>query len=362
MPFLIPLRKLLLTAGSTLLTLGILEVGTRTLSPQSPLQQTDSMLNRGRFTTPGIHHNIQSEFQATVHVNEHGFVDSTWNTEQTDILLIGDSFVQGAQVSMEEGLGRTLAADLEIDVKSIGIPGAGTTTELLLLREWIDKLNPHMVVVGFLPSNDVLNNHPNLEIKTDKPFINLEAFRSNRNLQINFSEPTRKSNSTLYKSHFVRWILRSLHTTNIINQKKTLGDGIPIDWHVYNPRKAPVWIEAWDITAELYAEIARLCEQHNTKFTVVIFPSIEEVSPKYQAEIVETYPEMDTWKLKDGLEMQSLKILSKSGIPDTNIVNLYPVFREYPKPDELYFPRDHHWTPAGHALASEVIQTWLQQE
>ena len=362
MPPVVSWHKLSLTMGSTMLVLGCLEVGTQIFYPQPPLQHIQTVLNRGRFTEPGIHRNIQPEFQTTLEVNEQGFVDFPWNIGHTDILLLGDSFVQGAQVSMESGVGRKLATDLGSDVKSIGVPGAGTATELLLLKEWIDVLKPTMVIVGFLPSNDILNNHPQLESKSDKPFINLDTFRSSQELHFDIPEAIQTDHRLLYSSQFIRWFIRSMHTKNVIRKKIQKGDGIPIDWQVYNPAKEAVWDEAWHITAALYAEILRVCKASDTEFKVVLFPSIEEISPSYQRMLSQSYPEMDQWSIKEGLETQSLETLSKAGIPTEDIFSLYPVFRAHSAPDTLYFQRDHHWTDTGHALASEAIQTWLQQE
>lgn len=51
------------------------EVTCRLFRPQAPLQSTESLLNRGRFTTVGKHWNIQPEFKTEVEVNQFGFVD-----------------------------------------------------------------------------------------------------------------------------------------------------------------------------------------------------------------------------------------------------------------------------------------------
>ena len=128
-------QQTLFRIGLFILGLGIgvavLEVGCRLYNPQPPIVQTKDILNRGKFTTPGTHHNRQQEFSVSLEVNSDGFVDYEWDdSEATDILLIGDSFVQGAQVSMDQSVGRILHNELAQNVKSIGVPGAGTRREV----------------------------------------------------------------------------------------------------------------------------------------------------------------------------------------------------------------------------------------
>ena len=122
-------RHLTMGVGTTLLTslllLGIFEVVVRSYHPQPPIQQKHRPLNlnRGQFTHPGVHLNQTREYSVQVHVNKYGFVDQEWeipNPEST--LLIGDSFVQAAQVELVEGLGRQLEHALHSPMLSIGVP------------------------------------------------------------------------------------------------------------------------------------------------------------------------------------------------------------------------------------------------
>ena len=363
MKFRTTLTRVGFALSGLLVAVAILEVGCRLYTPQPPLMLTKDLLNRGRFTTPGIHHNHQSEFSTTIEVNSDGFVDYEWADDQsTDILLIGDSFVQGAQVPMDTSIGRLLHNDLDKNVKSIGVPGAGTITELLLLEQWIDRLNPEVVLVGFLPSNDVLNNHPELESKSDKPSVNLSQWRSSNQLTIQLSTPSVESPGLSTHSHFIRWFIRSIHTNQIQQSKLHKGDGIPIDWHVYNPEVTSTWNEAWSITEVLFQRIHELCSRKDTILKVVLFPSIEEISPAYQQHIHKTYPTTANFRFTDGIETRSREMLISAGIPSTNILSLYPSFSTHESPDSLYYKLDHHWTTSGHSLASETIKNWLESQ
>ena len=215
--------KATLAIGGFIVALSVIEVSFRIINPQSPLAQSNDLLNRGRFTSPGIHHNQQSEFSTEIEVNSNGFVDYEWSkTSPNEVLFIGDSFVQGAQVQMDQSVGRILHHSLSGGVASMGVPGAGTTSEFLLLKHWIPILQPKVVLLGLLPSNDILNNHPELESKSDKPFVNLATWRDSKTIVIEMFEPSATEYNLLNCSHIGRWYLRKRQTSQFINTKSVL--------------------------------------------------------------------------------------------------------------------------------------------
>jgi len=343
--------------GGMVVAVLLVESLCRALAPQPPLAQQELLLNRGRLTKPGAHRNIQPEFSTLLTVNQHGFVDHEWDFDVSpDILLIGDSFVQGAQVQMKESVGRRLM-DNETTVWSMGIPGAGTTTELLLLQQWIPKAKPNIVLLGLLPSNDILNNHPDLESKSDKPFVELTEYRKGT-VVFEMPDITHETYPLAQYSHLLRWALRRLNLRSQTLQKMDRGGGTPIDWQVYNPRVDSTWEEGWDITALLIKEMQILCDNNDIRFGVVLFPSIEEISTEYQTKLRVQYPALSGWTFD--LEQRTLDMLSQAGIASLNVHSLYSTFQQHPLPNTLYYPKDHHWTPDGHALASKSLKAWLQ--
>lgn len=345
--------------GGIMVAVLLIESFCRVLAPQPPLAQQDQLLNRGRLTKPGAHRNIQPEFSTLLHVNQHGFVDHEWDSDiSPDILLIGDSFVQGAQVEMKESVGRRLI-DTNTTVWSMGVPGAGTTTELLLLQQWIPKAKPNMVLLGLLPSNDILNNHPDLESKSDKPFVQLSEYKKGT-VVFEMPDITNETYSVAQYSHLLRWTLRQLNHRSQALEKMDRGAGTPIDWQVYNPVVDSTWKEGWDITALLIKEIETLCVNNGVRFGVVLFPSIEEVSTDYQTKLWNQFPEMSGWMFD--LEQRTLDMLSQAGIASSNVHSLYSIFQQHPLPKTLYYPKDHHWTPDGHALASQSLKAWLKSQ
>ena len=177
---------MLLVTVALLLAAACVEIGVRWLRPQPLGAAGGSSLLRGQFTQPGVHANRTAEFSVQVHVNSARFVDREWESPRPGVprvVVIGDSFVEAAQVELEQGFGRVLEGALgevtgaPVEVLSMGVPGAGTATALGVLEAHALPRQPQLVVLGMLVSNDVLNNHPALEPKRDKPFYRVESGR-----------------------------------------------------------------------------------------------------------------------------------------------------------------------------------------
>jgi hypothetical protein len=333
----------------------------RLTKPQPPIQiptQTNH-LNRGQFTKPGIHRNQSHEYSVDVHVNQYGFVDQNWTLPApSSTLLVGDSFVQAAQVDLSNGLGRQLQTFMQQPVLSIGVPGAGTTTAYLLLEKWLPTIQPRRVLVGILLSNDVLNNHPQLESKTDKPFATVE--KEQLIIQSQSIPTIRFPKFLLRRSHSLRWIERTLNRQSQIRHKTTHTPH-PLDFDVYlseSEQSSDAWIESWTVTRALLKEIQHLCQNQSVEVYFILLPSREEVSKQYQTAIIEQYPSLKTADFL-GPHDTLIAELTAIGIDDGRIIDLYPTFSRHPTPDALYFPNDGHWTPSGHQLAAQSIAQHL---
>lgn len=349
-------RRLALASTTLLLALGAVELGVRTLAPQpdgAPLG-----LLRGPFTTPGDHPVRTEEYAVTVHVNRHGFVDREWADSKRGprVVVVGDSFVQAAQVPLEAGYGRRLEAELGglAEVESVGVPGAGQATELDLLAAVILPRDPDVVVLGFLVANDVLNNHPLLEQKDDKPFYRLRGGVLERVDAVGWDPP----GGPLWRASATwRLVARAAAERRVATQKLEAGRGVPLDLRVYDPTADPTWEEAWAVTDALLAEMARRCTAAGARLVVVLFPDAVSAGGAGREAAVTRWPALGGWDLE-----APTRRAAALAARHATVVDLAPGFAAHagpagvdaPPPSALHLPRDGHWTAEGHALAARL--------
>lgn len=324
--------------GGTLVALTLAEVSVRALDPQP----APAGLLRGMLTEPGDHPVRSEEYDVTVHVNARGFVDDEWvdRAGVPRVVVIGDSFVQAAQVDPGLGYGarletRLYAEGLEADVRSLGVPGAGTATALGILEEYALPMKPDLVILGFLVSNDVLNNHPLLEGKDDKPFY---ALRDGQLAPVKAADLV---GGPLWQwSALWRRVTRDLMKRRIAERKLSLGQGMPLDLRVYDPAcggACAVWDEAWAVTDALLGEMDRACGE--IPFAIVLFPDRNQVLGR---------SEWGTggWDFS-AAQARAASVAAKHGA----VLDLLPDIRGE---DGLYLPKDGHWTARGHDRAAEL--------
>lgn len=308
-------------------------------------------LLRGDLTIPGDHPIKTAEYSVTVHVNQAGFVDREWGPKSRPrVIVLGDSFVQAAQVGMEEGFGRVLGRRMpEMEVLSLGVPGAGTATEMEVLETYGMPLQPDVVLIGVLVANDVLNNHPRLEKKSDKPFYTIEE-GGLRRIDPQTGEPP--SFLALHLQIAAR-VERSVRSYQMTQEKIALGQGIPIDLQLYDPNPSPVWEEAWAVTSALLQAISARCAAAHIPLGIILFPDGNQASPAFRARTLSRWPTLS------GRDFSApVHRMAALSAPLAPTLDLLPTFSGQ---DSAYLQEDGHWTPLGHQLAAEATAGWLRQ-
>ena len=113
--------------------------------------------------------------------------------------------------------------------------------------------------------------------------------------------------------------------------------------------------------------MAELCRQRGIRFGVVLMPSVHQFDPSSSERLMATlygtlgHPVREEWKL-EVTELQRALAAWASESEGLPFLDLVPVFREaiQSAPEPLNFAIDPHWTPAGHELAAGAIQAWME--
>jgi lysophospholipase L1-like esterase len=78
---------------------------------------------------------------------------------RADIVLIGDSYIEGEYASDDQIVSRFLQARLGRSVANLGVAGYGTAQELIVLKRDAMPLQPKIVIWFFFEGNDLYNDH-----------------------------------------------------------------------------------------------------------------------------------------------------------------------------------------------------------
>jgi hypothetical protein len=95
--------------------------------------------------------------RVTVTYDRRGYRNATEIT-RADIVIIGDSYVEGDYVSDDQIVSRLLRARVGQPVANLGVAGYGTAQELVVLKLDAMPLEPRVVIWFFFEGNDLYND------------------------------------------------------------------------------------------------------------------------------------------------------------------------------------------------------------
>ncbi len=279
--------------------------------------------------------------------NNHGFrpPDRSFEkpSDQRRIVVLGDSFVDGAEVGDDEVFTWKLNERLDgFEVINLGVYGYSTSQEFVMLKQYGLKYDPDMVLLVTLP-NDFVGNYATIgdfgptptfvledgEIQfraTDHPHARAQ-FRAT-NLPIP-GAPYLHRNSHLYYvlNHYIYQRLNSEGIVRLRNAERDSFDTAT--------------------QAKIYRAIVNqmndLCAANDVPFAVVLI-----------------YEERQLGENEISPNLELAEALGADGI---DVIDLFDDLKraQASSADSLYYEQDIHWNAAGHAAVARILEIRLDE-
>lgn len=302
------------------------------------------------------------------------------------IAVLGDSFSEAFQVAQENTFWCILERELQsmpeftsqtVEVINFGVSGFGTIQEWQMLEHYVGDYSPDLVLLAFLPGNDVRNNSRQLETDQRRPFAKLIDGK----LQLDFSfrdDPNEKrfreftwsacKDQAIRRSRVVHLLYRALENRRSRTaSQKTPNASFPsadeagIDSAVFAPPESDAWRDAWEITDHVLQAMQSESKTIKAEFVVVILNNSVEVHPD---------PEV-TLSLAQKLGAADLnepqrRIIASGQRYGFSVINLLEPMQKIARKEHVYFHGfantqlgTGHWNEAGHATAGKLISQEL---
>jgi hypothetical protein len=274
------------------------------------------------------------------------------------VLLLGDSFMEAAQVPFEASLPSLLERGLvertgeRVEVVSAGVSGWGTDDELRYLTYYGLRYQPDLVVVAMTLHNDISDNlreewHTLRDgALVEQPVVPMSTLRY-KIVQLKAFIATRFQLYQLWRK--VR------HGGEIRQIGRQLNSHIVQLFHEPTPEKIA---QGFELTDHLLAAIRDTTSASGGHVAVVLLPLKVQLSDSVFAGFVQSAG-MPAQEMMIGKPQQMItRIADSLGIP---VIDLLPRFRQWTADSTapLYLEWDGHWNEAGHRLAAEVVTEGL---
>jgi hypothetical protein len=307
----------------------------------------------GKFIGGNVNHLFQVSNPGTYHydvkIDSNGFRNNS-DIDAADIAVIGDSFIEGAEVLSSDLLTSRLAVMQRKVVANLGTIHYGPQQELIVLKRYALPLNPEILVWAVYEGNDLRNIYDYRE--TLKEWENISR-KSNSLVLRSFTKNAFLAFSRLFKVQKKSAMKRS----GII--KKDGGEEELI-YFLFpgNPLSAKD-VRALDETTNILSEAYKLSSNKGVKLVVLFIPTKFRVYKN----IVESMNsvECNDWVVNDLPTRLHKKISEISD--DIGFIDATPTLIESVKNGgNPYFLDDSHWSPEGHLVVAREINKYISTE
>ena len=269
-----------------------------------------------------------------------------------DLVVLGDSFVEGGLVADENLLTTSLGVLLSCTVANLGQSAYGPQQELAVLKRYAVPMRPRLCVWMFYEGND------------------LEDVA--RYEQLTGGGPRRAGRTTLRERSFVHnALLRFSSTLNGI-LATDLSDQAPCGTFAGSDGQKPTLffqergasrsrrdLPALSQVLSVLTAAHETCKANRMRLLVVFIPRKFRVYKDYC-----TYPPANPsarWTIDDLPERLREGVHSID--PNLDFLDLTPAFKtEAARGQLLYFGDDTHWSAEGHQLAGKVIAEEVKRQ
>lgn len=376
-------RLALLSLG-LVVPLVVVEAALRLFGPVLPGNyNTGSFLTThptfGRFHVLGFDGWVKtSEYTSRITINSLGLRGRERTYAKPDgvrrVLVLGDSFVEGAQVHDSQGLVSRLEETLNetepgrYEVLNGGVGGWGTGQQYVFLANEGYRYEPDLVLIVLYLGNDIYDNSYQLQGRPKNPHEPYFVFEDDGSLrQLDFR--VRKSEDVdptvaLLRSRTLLW---NVFETGVLAKLEEEGeDTQELRLNRFNLNKMGVYsndpnerqLDAWKVTLALVERIRAFADDHGAATGLVVVPASWQVYDGEWNELIEAN------KLKPSAwssDFPNQYLAQRAATIQTPMLDLLPALRgagEHTSAS-LYFSSDKHWTADGHAVAAREVAAFL---
>ena len=343
-----------------------------------------SVVGRGTSTTGCLSMTFDLGFRVRpgrLNSNSFGFNDREYDLEPEPgvlrILFVGDSFswtggVKRNYTAMLERMFEQRYGEHRVDIVNGGYPMTHTGEQVLMLKKFGLRYNPHMVFLGFFLGNDFLDHRPyGKRIVVWDTYIDIDT----REELVLLGYPiVRQSglqhflrqNYTVLRNRYEAYRQEQRRPRHDIPVTKPAGEKAPkrpLSPRPWMPLKRYLEVEgsmlhvshhtfrdqpSVDLVRQSVSEMHSLVKDNGAALHVGLYPARIQVDDELLKQVLELHD----WSAEDfDVNLVNSLLIGHLKAEGLSFVDLTPRFRRASAKTSLYRLQDTHWNNAGNQLA-----------
>jgi lysophospholipase L1-like esterase len=308
------------------------------------------------------------DFRAVAHTDGYGFRNSWPWPEKAEVVTLGDSVAFGYGVEDDQAWPAIMAKGLSHNrLINLALIGAGPQQYLRVYETFGTKLNPKLLLVGFLVRNDFWDADIFdrwLKSGAGGNYMVWRDFGRPKSTTLSLEQPVRNLlSSLLWRGHllasesrlynlliYVRKYLKGAAAPNTKIFQAPGGTRLELELRDFAIKTvgAQPGTREFEISVDALERLQSVANANGIKVLVVLQPSKEEV---YLPLMGDTTRDADP-----GRPLREM--LQRLDIP---YIDLLPDFRSRAaKGEVLFFETDGHPNPGGHALIANLVLNYVK--
>ena len=297
--------------------------------------------------------------------------------------VLGDSYTEALQVDAQNAFWAVAERELrrreqtsgrEIEFINFGVSGYGTAQELLMLRNYVWKYEPDVVLVVFC-HNDIQDNSRALSGNADRPYFTIR--NDKLHLDRSFHESAgyltalteyEQTKAAMINCSYVLQLLKHARTNwNLRREQSTVSAGgiedIGSDFNVYRKPETESGSVAWNVTERLILAARADVIRHGARFGLLTVSTPLQVYP--DPSVRHVAKENDTVRNLLYSEQRLESLAARHNFP---VLTLAAPLQNHAETHDVFLhgfpntePGTGHWNENGHKVAGQHLADWLDR-
>ena len=295
----------------------------------------------------------RSCFKNTIRTNSQGFHAFEYEKQKAPntyrIAVVGDSFVEAAEVSREEHFTQLLEkklqnldSDTTLEIIPFGISGHGTLGNMQYYSEYVAEYEPDLVVHMLLPINDVTDDLGAFVDDGQSPFLPPGPMEQTRVTRVK----KKLRNSALIMTTYNAY----LSSKAAFEQK---ANPLNEQMEIFREEIGDKYSRSWEIQETLLPLFQERVQQDGSEYVLVSIGDGFRVHNQLFSKLEDKYKNFDVYNY----DLPEEKLDEISARHNIDHQALFPVFKKRATVEGALtvWDCDGHWNKRGHAWAADAL-------